>query len=119
MASSRLWQTRLSNLVNVLLDQQLLALTQEMLVSAQASDWDKLIELEQARQPLFHLVFGNNNVADNEALAREVLKLDETTMELARSCLPVIREQLLKLRDCDKANYAYQSIQHSTSGSGR
>ena len=113
MASSRLWQTRLSNLVNVLLDQQLLALTQEMLVSAQASDWDKLIELEQARQPLFHLVFGNNNVADNEALAREVLKLDGNTMELAKSGLPAIEQQLLILRNVGKANRAYLSIQNS------
>ena len=104
--------------MNVPPDQQLLALTQEMLASAQASDWEKLIELEQARQPLFHHIF-DNNVAGNESLAREVLTLDETTMELARSCLPVIRQQLINLRDCDKANNAYQSIQHSTSGSGR
>lgn len=95
--------------------EQLLNLTREMLASAQASDWERLAELEQTRLPLFHQVF-DQGIVGNEELAREVLVLDEKSMELARARLPVIQRELLMMRNSGKANSAYQSIQNSTSG---
>ena len=98
-------------------DQELLTLTREMLASAQASDWDRLVELEQIRLPVFHQVF-DQGIVGHEALAREILGMDEITTALAKSALPVIETALLKLRNSSKANNAYQSIQNSTSGEG-
>jgi hypothetical protein len=98
-------------------EQELLALTQEMLSSAQAGDWDRLVELEQTRLPVFHLVF-DQGIVGREDLAREILAMDENTMALAKSALPVIKQALLKLRTSGKANTAYQTIQNSTSSTG-
>lgn len=99
--------------MKVPLEQQLLTLTQEMLESAQASDWDRLIELEKTRQPLFQQIF-EDNIAEHEALARQVLELDLATMQLAKDALPIMEQQLIKMRNIGAVNNAYQSIQNST-----
>jgi len=94
---------------------QLLALTREMLLSAQAGDWEKLTGLEKSRLPLFDQVF-SRGIAGNVELAREVLSIDEKTRSLAEAEMPVIQNELLKIKKTGKASAAYQAIQGFTSG---
>lgn len=89
---------------------QLLALTREMLASAEESDWEKLAELEQTRQPLFYQVFDQIE-SSNADLAREVLSVDEQTRQLAEKGMPVLQQELLLLRSSGIANTAYQTVQ--------
>ncbi|NOY73976.1 MAG: flagellar protein FliT [Gammaproteobacteria bacterium] len=94
--------------------EQLLTFTREMLLSAQAGDWEKLTELEKTRLPLLNQVF-SQGVADNVKLAREVLSIDEKTKSLAEAEMPVIQNELLKIKNSGKASAAYQAIQGFTS----
>lgn len=48
--------------VKLLPTEQLLTLTREMLLSAQAGDWEKLTELEKARLPLLGQVFAQGEI---------------------------------------------------------
>ena len=96
--------------VTVSPNEKLLALTREMLVLAEASEWEKLAELEQSRQPLFYQVF-DQIVPLNAELAREVLSIDEKTMQLAEKGMPALQQELLMLRSSGIANTAYQTIQ--------
>lgn len=89
---------------------QLLALTREMLASAEESDWEKLAELEQTRQPLFYQVFDQIE-SSNADLAREVLSIDEQTRQLAEKGMPLLQQELLLLRSSGIANTAYQTVQ--------
>jgi hypothetical protein len=89
---------------------QLLALSREMLASAEESDWEKLAELEQNRQPLFYQVFDQIE-STNADLAREVLSIDEKTRQLAEKGMPVLQQELLMLRSSGIANTAYQTVQ--------
>ncbi|NOX92598.1 MAG: flagellar protein FliT [Gammaproteobacteria bacterium] len=100
--------------VKLLPTEQLLTLTREMLLSAQAGDWEKLTELEKARLPLLGQVFAQG-VAGNVELAREVLSIDEKTKSLAEAEMPVIQDELLKIKNSGKASAAYQAIQGFTS----
>jgi ABC-type phosphonate transport system ATPase subunit len=93
--------------------EQLLTLTQEMLTSAQASDWDKLVELEKTRLPLLNQVF-SQGIADHVELARELLSIDEQTKSLAVAEMPVVQDELLKMKNSNKASTAYQTIQGFT-----
>lgn len=97
------------------LDERLLALTRQMLACAQASEWEKLAELEQSRLPIFNLVFAQG-VSDNVELARQVLSIDEEAKRLAEAGIPAIRQEILSLRKSSKANTAYQSVQNSATG---
>lgn len=92
--------------------EQLRALTREMLDCASQGDWERLVELEKTRLPIFQQVFASG-VSGRVELAREVLAMDERTHSLAAAGLPAIQEELLKLRNCGKARNAYQSIQDS------
>lgn len=94
-------------------DNQLLSLSQAMLESAQASDWEKVSKLEQQRLPLFNQIF-EDGVSGKEELAQKVLSFDTQTMELARAGLPIIRDALVRMRDGSNANKAYRTIQRST-----
>ncbi len=94
--------------------EQLLIFTREMLLSAQTGDWEKLTELEKARLPLLDKVF-SQGVADKVELAREVLSIDEKTKSLAEAEMPVIQNELLKIKNSGKASAAYQAIQGFTS----
>lgn len=94
---------------------QLLAITREMLAAAQASDWDKLAELEKSRRPLFLQVF-EVIAAGNQEVAREVLLMDENTRRLAEATMPILQQEILKKQNSGKANRAYQAIQNSVSG---
>ena len=96
-------------------NEQLLILTQEMLASAEAGDWEKLAELEKNRLPLFHQVF-DQGISGIEKLARQVFLMDEKTMSLAKAGRPALQEDILKMRDSGKANSAYQAIQNLPSG---
>ena len=96
--------------VNAPPNEQLLALTREMLASAEGGDWEKLAELEQSRQPLFYQVFDQVG-SSNAELAREVLSIDEKTMQLAEKGMPALQQELLMLRSSGIANTAYQTIQ--------
>ncbi|HHI93306.1 MAG TPA: flagellar protein FliT [Gammaproteobacteria bacterium] len=93
---------------------QLLTLTREMLLSAQAGDWEKLTKLEKARLPLFDQVFAHG-ITDNVELAREVLSIDEKTKSLAKAEMPAIQDELRKIKNSGKASMAYQTIQGFTS----
>jgi len=94
---------------------QLLALTRKMLLSAQAGDWEKLTGLEESRVPLFDQIF-SRGIVGNVELAREILSIDEKTRSLAEAAMPVIQNELLKIKNFGKASAAYQAIQDSTSG---
>ena len=96
--------------VNASPNEQLLALTREMLASAEEGDWERLAELEQSRKPLFYQVFDQVG-SRNADLAQEVLSIDEKTMQLAESGKPALQQKLLKLRSSGIANNAYQVIQ--------
>ncbi len=93
--------------------EQLLTFTREMLLSAQTGDWEKLTELEKARLPLLDKVF-SQGVADKVELAREVLSIDEKTKSLAEAEMPVIQNELLKIKNSGKASMTYQTIQGFT-----
>lgn len=95
-------------------NERLLALTREMLTSAQASDWEQLAELEQTRLPLFHQIFAEG-VSGNVELAREVLLIDEKTKSLAEAEMPVIQHEIDIMKNSGKAKNAYQTIQGFTS----
>ncbi len=94
--------------------EQLLTFTREMLLSAQTGDWEKLTELEKARLPLLNQVF-SLGVADKIELAQEILSIDERTKSLAEAEMPIIQNELLKIKNSGKASMAYQSIQRFTS----
>jgi hypothetical protein len=96
-------------------EEQLLALTQAMLASAEAGDWERLASLEQTRLPLFHQVFAQV-VASNAQLARKVLTIDEKTLKLAESGRPALQRELLIMKNSDMANSAYQTVQGLVSG---
>lgn len=99
--------------VNTPPNAQLLSLTREMLASAQANDWERLAVLEQTRLPLFQQVFAAG-VSGSVELAREVLSLDEQTLKLAQAGMPLLQNELLMMRNSDKASNAYQSVQNAT-----
>ena len=90
--------------------EQLLMLTQEMLVSAQAGDWDKLVELEKTRLPILDQTF-SQGIGGNVELAKEVLSIDEKTKSLAIAEMPIIQDELQKVMNSGKANAAYQAVQ--------
>jgi hypothetical protein len=92
---------------------QLLTITQEMLTSAQAGKWEKLVDLERSRLPLLSQVFAQG-VADNVELAQEILSIDEETRRLAQAEMPVIQDELLKMQNSGKASAAYQTIEGLT-----
>ena len=92
---------------------QLLTITQEMLTSAQTGEWEKLVDLEKARLPLLSQVFAHG-VADNVELAQEILSVDEETRRLAQAEMPVIQDELLKMKNSGKASAAYQTIEGLT-----
>lgn len=96
--------------MNLSSNEQLLALTREMLVLAEAGDWETLAELEQSRLPLFKQVFARG-ISGNEKLAREVLSIDEKTKGLAEAGMPVLQREILMMRNSGEANNAYQAIQ--------
>jgi len=93
---------------------QLLSFTQEMLLSAKAGDWETLTRLEKARLPLLDQVF-SQGVADKVELAREILSIDEKTKCLAKAEMPVIQNELLKIKNSGKASVAYQAVHDFTS----
>jgi len=90
--------------------EQLLALTQQMLASAQTNDWDTLVELEKTRLPLLNQVFAEG-IVDKVELAKKILSIDEQTKSLAKAEMPVIQDELQKLKNSGKASSAYQTIQ--------
>jgi hypothetical protein len=90
--------------------EQLLSLTREMLHMAKAGEWEKLAELEKTRLPIFEQVFAQG-IAGNVELAKEVLSIDEQTKSLAQAEMPVVQDELLKMKNSSKANAAYQTIQ--------
>ena len=91
-------------------EDRLLTLSREMLACAEAGDWDKLVELEHERLPLFRQVF-EVETANKAELAQEVLSLDETTQSLARAGMAYIQNQILQMKNSGKANDAYQAVQ--------
>ncbi len=90
--------------------EQLLSFTREMLSLAKAGDWDKLTELEKTRLPLLNQVFAHG-IAENVELAQEILSIDEQTKSLAEAEMPVIQDELLKMKTSGKASAAYQTIE--------
>lgn len=94
--------------------EQLLALTREMFEQATAGDWDQLTKLEQTRLPLLNKIFAQG-ISGKVELAREVLALDEKTKKLAEAQMPILQQEILKMKSSGKASNAYQSIQDSAS----
>ena len=103
--------------VNPSPNEQLLSLTREMLASAEANEWERLATLEQTRLPIFHHIFAQG-ISSNVELAREILLLDEKIMQLAQAGMPVLQNELLMMRNSDKASNAYQAVQNATLGDG-
>ena len=93
------WQ--MSAVAKTSLNEQLFMLTQEMLSSAQAGDWEKLTKLEKKRLPILAQVFADG-IAGNVELARNVLSKAE---------MPIIQNELQKMKNSGKASAAYQAIQ--------
>lgn len=91
-------------------DEQLLSLSREMLSIAEASDWEKLAEMEKVRLPLFQQVF-EHGVADKLDLAREVLSIDNITRSLAEAGMPVLQQEILDIQNSGKASSVYQAVQ--------
>lgn len=91
-------------------EQQLLAMTKEMLALAETNEWDRLAELEQSRKPVFQAVFSAVTAA-NETLARDILAMDQKVMALAEAVKPVLQQQLAKLKISAAAKNAYQAVQ--------
>jgi hypothetical protein len=100
--------------VNASPSQQLLVLTREMFECAKMGDWERLASLEQSRLHLFNEVF-SMGISGNEALAREILSVDENTMALAKAGVPALQRELLSMRNSGIANNAYQAVQRSSS----
>lgn len=98
--------------------EQLLAMSQGMLATAQEGDWEKLAEQEKSRLPLFQQVFAQVD-RNNEALARQVLLLDEKIMQLAKAAMPALQQELQVMRNSGMASNAYQTIQGYSSGNSR
>ena len=96
-------------------DEQLLTLTREMYDCAVAGDWDRLVNLEKSRLPLFRDVFVQG-VSGKVELAKELLSIDEKTKALAEAGLPALRDQILMIKNSGKANNAYQSVQGLAAG---
>jgi Flagellar protein FliT len=94
---------------------QLLALTHEMLVSAEQGDWERLTELETTRLPLFEQVFAQG-IAAHVELVKEILSTDEKTKQLAKTGMSALQQEILKLKDSGQAKNAYQAIQNSATG---
>jgi len=95
-------------------NEQLLTLTREMFERATAGDWDQLTTLERTRLPLLNKIFAQG-ISGNVELAREVLAMDEKTKKLAEAQMPILQEEILKMKNSGKASNAYQAIQNSTS----
>lgn len=95
-------------------NEQLLALTREMFERASTGDWDKLTSLEKTRLPLLKKVFAEG-ISGKVELAKEVLELDEKTKKLAEAQMPILQEEILKMKKSGKASNAYQTIQDSVS----
>lgn len=93
-------------------NEQLLAVTREMLELATGGDWDQLTKLEQSRLPLLNQIFAQG-IAGKVELAKEVLALDEKTKKLAEAQMPVLQQEILKFQQSGKAKNAYQAIQDS------
>lgn len=94
--------------------EQLLFLTQQMLSAAKAKEWETLTELEKARLPIFEMVFANG-IASHVELAQEILAIDEQTKKLAQAEMPVVQNELQKMKNSTKASAAYQTIENFSS----
>lgn len=88
----------------------LIALTKEMLATAEAKDWERLAALEKIRQPIFYEVFSEVSKS-NASLAREVLSIDEKVMNMAELAKPQIQQELQALKNSGMVKNAYQSVQ--------
>ena len=93
---------------------QLLTLTREMFERATAGDWDQLTTLEKTRLPLLKKVFAQG-ITGKVELAKEVLALDEKTKKLAEAQMPILQDEILKMKNSGKASNAYQAVQNATS----
>lgn len=95
--------------------EQLLTLTREMFERASAGEWDQLTTLEKARLPLLNKIFAEG-ISGNVELAKEVLAMDEKTKKLAEAQMPILQDEILKMKNSGKASNAYQAVQNATSG---
>lgn len=95
---------------------QLLALTHEMLASAEVGDWDKLTELETSRLPLLKQVFAKG-ISTYVGLVQEILSTDEKTQQLAKTGMSVLQQEMFKLKNSSQAKNAYQAVQNSVAES--
>lgn len=65
----------------------LMSLTQDLLRSARAADWDETTQLEAARRPLLYQIFGAVKPGKHiryRALLQEILSVDREIMLLAQ-----------------------------------
>lgn len=100
----------MSTVANISPDERLLTLTHEMLAFAEASDWEKLSELEKIRLPLIQQIFAQVD-SSNKEFAQEILSIDEKTKSLAEAGKPVLQQEILAVQNSGKVNNAYQSVQ--------
>lgn len=93
--------------------EQLLTLTREMFERATAGEWDQLTTLERTRLPLLNK-FIAQGIPGNVEFAKEVLAMDEKTKKLAEAQMPILQEEIQKMKNSGKASNAYQAVQNAT-----
>jgi len=94
----------------------LLSLTQALLGSAKAGDWERVTVLESERRPLIYAAFAAGGVAvgdnpDRQAVIREILDADRQVMDLARQQRDDLQSQLRDLGYGKSALRAYGQYQ--------
>lgn len=78
-----------------------LCVTRELLASAQAGDWERVVALEGSRRPLIHASFPSGVEVDHDparqAAIQEILDADRVVMALAAEQRDCLRSQLRDL----------------------
>lgn len=76
---------------------QLRAMTQQLLDSARAGEWEVAAAIESERRPLLYLVFGQveqGTHARHRALLNEILAADREIIQRAQSCREELADML-------------------------
>lgn len=92
--------------------QQLRSLTQQLLNSASAADWDAATAIEADRRPLMYQVFGRIVPGDHglhQALLNEILSADREIIRLAKQRHAELAKLLRQMNQGRSAHEAYTS----------
>lgn len=90
----------------------LMSLTQDLLRSARAADWDATTQLEAERRPLLYQVFGSVTPGKHiryHSLLQEILSVDREIMQLAQQRRDELASLLHQVGHGRTALKAYES----------